>query len=51
MSPSGNKTFILKGMHNTRGEEMEVAPGSGHMVRIQADDGMTPDFGLLMKSI
>lgn len=52
MTPSGNYTSPLKKMHNHEtGEVMEVAPGSGYVVRIPAPEGVDPAFGLLMKSL
>ncbi|MEZ5436132.1 MAG: tRNA 5-hydroxyuridine modification protein YegQ [Pseudomonadales bacterium] len=52
MLPQGNIVFRLSSMKNKHGESVEVAPGSGHQVRIPAsDDGGVADFGLLMKAI
>lgn len=54
MTPNGNVTFLLKDMENVRGERTEVAPGSGHTVKIPVPDiafkdGMT-EFGLLLRN-
>ena len=46
-----NYSFQLKDMHNLEGENMEVAPGSGHIVRIPAPENIEPKFALLMKSL
>ena len=51
MSPSGNYSFLLEEMHNQEGESMDVAPGSGHVVRIPATEDIDEKFGLLMKSL
>jgi len=52
MSPSGNYSFPLEQMHNhASGEAMDVAPGSGYVVRIPAPENIEPSFGLLMKSL
>ena len=32
--PQGNHTFTLESIHNQKGEAMDVAPGSGHIVTI-----------------
>lgn len=41
MTPQGNFTFNLNSIENHRGEKMEVAPGSGHVVKIPKPEGMT----------
>lgn len=41
MTPQGNFTFNLNSIENYRGEKMEVAPGSGHVVKIPKPEGMT----------
>ena len=51
MTPSGNYSFTLAEMHNREGEVMDVAPGSGHIVRIPAPENIDAEFGLLMKSL
>jgi len=51
MTPSGNHSFILEQMHNREGDVMDVAPGSGHVVRIPVPEDVAPEFGLLMKSL
>ncbi len=51
MTPSGNHSFILEQMHNREDESMDVAPGSGHIVRIPVPEAVAPEFGLLMKSL
>ena len=51
MTPTGNHTFVLDEMQNLDGEAMDVAPGSGHVVRIPAPKGVDASLGLLMKSL
>ena len=51
MTPSGNYSFTLEEMHNREGEVMDVAPGSGHIVRIPVPEDIDAGFGLLMKSL
>ena len=51
MTPTGNHIFSLEKMHNLEGQAREVAPGSGHIVRIPVPEGVKADFGLLMKSL
>lgn len=51
MLPQGNQVFRLSSMKNKHGESVDVAPGSGHQVRIPMSDDCAPDFGLLMKAI
>ncbi len=52
MTPSGNHSFTLEEMHNHRTDEiLDVAPGSGHIVRIPMPKNIEPAFGLLMKSL
>jgi len=52
MTPSGNHIFKLEEMHNhDTGEKMDVALGSGYVVRIPVPEGAEPAFGLLMKSL
>jgi putative protease len=51
MSPAGNQLFTLSSMKTLKGEETDVAPGSGHQVRIPMPTPQASEFGLLMKSI
>jgi putative protease len=51
MLPQSNQVFRLSSMKNKHGESVDVAPGSGHQVRIPMSDDCAPDFGLLMKAI
>ncbi len=52
MTPSGNHIFRLEKMHNNdTDEKMDVALGSGYIVRIPSPEGIEAEFGLLMKSL
>jgi putative protease len=39
MNPSGNLHFTLRAMESDEGAPMDVAPGSGHIVRFRIPDG------------
>ncbi|GAB3383889.1 tRNA 5-hydroxyuridine modification protein YegQ [Spongiibacter taiwanensis] len=54
MTPAGNHRFALESLLDKREKNIDVAPGSGHRVKIPlpvsaSDDAMT--FGLLVKNI
>ncbi|WP_027707328.1 tRNA 5-hydroxyuridine modification protein YegQ [Zooshikella ganghwensis] len=51
LTPEGNQTFALSHMENKRGETMEVAPGSGHRVKIPLAGYQGGEFGLLARNI
>lgn len=55
LTPQGNLQFNLETMESLKGESMQVAPGSGHTVRIRTpwDLDLSEDGGyaLLMKAI
>jgi putative protease len=51
MTPQGNKKFRLETLLNKRGENVEVAPGSGHIVRIPVGLDLNPDYALLMRDL
>lgn len=38
MTPGGNRRFTIKQLENRYGESIQVAPGSGHVVRLALDD-------------
>lgn len=54
MLPTGNETFVLDKMENAQGQEMIVAPGSGHTVRISVAgldvSGDIAKYGLLLRN-
>lgn len=55
MTPKGNQYFQLNNMESTKGQTMNIAPGSGHRVVIRLPDGMTTNnidsMSLLMKNL
>lgn len=51
MTPKGNHTFHLDGMTNKNGKAVEVAPGSGHIVKIKLPDGADTDKALLIRNL
>ena len=51
MLPEGNRTFTLQTLYNKKGEAIDVAPGSGHIVRLPIDDDLDYTFGLIMRNL
>lgn len=51
MTPSGNRKFKLDTMINKRGEMVDVAPGSGHVMQIPIDAGVDMTYALLMRDL
>ena len=51
MSPAGNTFFKIEQMESTTGEPRQVAPGSGHVVRIPLDVSRVDAKALLLKQI
>ena len=52
MTPQGNHAFSLDHIENRRGESVDVAPGSGHVVKIQAPEGVQLDeYSLLVRNL
>ncbi|MCP5208249.1 MAG: tRNA 5-hydroxyuridine modification protein YegQ [Hahellaceae bacterium] len=52
MTPQGNYTFMLEQMENRKGESVEVAPGSGHFVRVPVPaDIPNMDYALIMRNL
>lgn len=51
MTPSGNHEFELQEMLNKNDELIEVAPGSGHVIRMSAPSVEGIEFGLLAVSL
>jgi putative protease len=49
MSPKGDKRCVLTKMKNQYGENMIIAPGSGHQVWINKPNDYSTDMGLLIK--
>ena len=51
MLPSGNQTVELSHMENTAGAAKDVAPGSGHVMRIPLATNEDTSMGLIMRCI
>ena len=52
MTPQGNHTFNLMYLENRHGESVDVAPGSGHRVKIPRPEGVQVDeFSLLVRNL
>lgn len=51
MTPSGNRKFKLDTMINKRGEKVDVAPGSGHVMQIPIDVDADMTYALLMRDL
>lgn len=58
MTPAGNATFTLADLRDRNKTAIDVAPGSGHVVRVIIPDQITRsitehdvDFGLLMRRV
>ena len=52
MTTKGNHEFNLDDIINKRGESVDVAPGSGHVVKIQAPEGVELDeYSLLVRNL
>ena len=52
MTPQGNHTFNLTHLENRYGESVNVAPGSGHRVKIPRPEGVQVDeFSLLVRNL
>ena len=50
MTPSGNQSFTLTNMINSKnGEIVTAAKGSGHKVSIELDTELALDFGIIMR--
>ncbi|MCC7515850.1 MAG: U32 family peptidase C-terminal domain-containing protein, partial [Pseudomonadales bacterium] len=51
MSPTGNHRFTLDAMQNRHGDNISLAPGSGHVVQMFVPDATMTDHALLMKTV
>jgi len=50
MTPSGNITFVLEQLENKKGEPIDVAPGSSHIVYLPIPLDIDLEFALLMRN-
>lgn len=51
MTPAGNITFTLEQLKNRKGEQVEVAAGSGHVVWLKLSASVNVDFGILLRHL
>lgn len=51
MYPGGSHHFVLAAMQDHSGKAVDVAPGSGYLVRIEIPPGLNPEYGLLMATL
>ncbi len=51
MTPNGNLTFTLEQLKNRKGETIEVAPGSGHVVWLPLPESVDAGFGILLRHL
>ena len=51
MTPAGNIVFTLETIRNQKGENVEVAPGDGHVVWVPVPDGFDTRFALLLRNL
>ncbi len=51
MTPKGNITFTLEQMKNRKGEQVDVAPGNGHVMHIPIDADIDVTYGILMRNL
>lgn len=49
MTPSGNVSFTLEKMENTKGEAIKIAPGNSHIVYIPVQKNLSLKYALLMR--
>ena len=50
LTPRGNLPLVIEQLENLKGEQVDVAPGSGHVVRLPLaiDLGLASDGGYAM---
>ncbi|PJE80073.1 putative protease YdcP [invertebrate metagenome] len=52
ITPAGNRTFVLNNLENKQGMAVDVAPGSGHIVKVPVPEGMTiNEYTLLVRNL
>jgi len=52
LTPQGNQRFILEAMESHKnGQAMDVAPGSGHVVKIPCPLPITDEYALMAKTL
>ena len=51
MTPQGNISFALSHLENKKGEQIEVAPGDGHVVQIPVPEDIDLNYGILLRNL
>nr|WP_281273327.1 tRNA 5-hydroxyuridine modification protein YegQ [Sinobacterium caligoides] len=51
MTPAGNRRFSLENIENKKGQSVDVAPGSGHIVTIPCPIDADANLGLLVRDL
>ena len=51
MTPAGNLHFTLTALENNQGQQVEVAPGNGHIVWLPVPEDLDLQFALLMRNL
>src|SRR5690606_21926888 len=51
MTPSGNHSFVLQSLLDRHGQPAEIAPGTGHVLRIPRPEGATAQMALLLRCL
>lgn len=51
MTPQGNVSFALSHLENKKGEQIEVAPGDGHVVQIPVPDNIDLNYAILLRNL
>jgi U32 family peptidase len=51
MTPYGNHMFCVDILKNSAGEDIDCAPGSGHIVYLGVPPGLAADYALLIKNL
>jgi putative protease len=51
MTPQGNHKFKLDEMIDKKGKQADVAPGSGHVMKIPMELSSDPEYALLMRDL
>ena len=51
MTPQGNHKFKLDEMIDKKGKQADVAPGSGHIMKIPMELSSDPEYALLMRDL
>ena len=50
MTPQGNLSFRLEQLQNRKGEQIDVAPGNGHIVYLPVPNEIDVNYGILLRN-